>query len=96
MAQIFDDDLNADNLNGRKFQDSKEYKLAEAFTDAVNGSFNVPLFIRAMSKMHRELQSQSAIVMLRWIEAVGKDDYGTDGRNEWIKKYAAAIEKAGL
>jgi IS30 family transposase len=66
----------------------KEKQLAEAITDALNGSFKSKEFCEAMSREHRYLQNEFTILCLRWLEKCSEmyERGNYDGRNEYSCK----------
>ena len=63
-------------------------ELAELFSDFVNSSNTEKFeeFVESFTNQHRTLQQSGFGLMLRVMEKIASDEYGTDARNEDSKK----------
>ena len=66
-----------------QLKESREYKAAEALTDAMNTmGWNPKTFAMSVALQHRTLQQELTRTMVATSRVMGSDDYGYDLRNE--------------
>ena len=75
----------------KKQDDSK--KLIAYFSNLVNGGADIDAILNQFEREHRTLQQSMFSVMMKIILHVSKDEYQTDGRNEYMKKTAQDLVK---
>lgn len=76
---------------------SREYKAAEALTDAINSmSWNPKKFGLAVSMQHRTLQQSLMKSFVATIRVIASDDYGYDDRNRGAHEAAKKIVESGV
>ena len=69
----------------------KAVKLVDDFSNLVNGSPDVEAIVEQFKREHRTLQQSMFRVILTLIISMTKDDYHTDGRNEYSKEVAKKL-----
>lgn len=76
---------------------SREYKAAEALTDAINSmSWNPKKFGLAVSMQHRTLQQSLMKSFVATIRVMASDDYGYDDRNRSTHEAAKKMVESGI
>ena len=72
----------------------REAKTAALMAHELNVfGFSKKAFAREMSKEHRYLQSEFMELIIAFVEYAASDDYGFDGRNEWVHRVARDMVK---
>ena len=85
-----------DKMN-TNINESREYKAAEALTDALNTMSWLPKkFAMSVALQHRTLQQELARTMVATIRVMGSDDYGYDDRNRGSHETAKKIVASGI
>lgn len=76
---------------------SREYKAAEALTDAVNTmSWKPDKFAKGMTLQHRTLQQEVMRTFVAMIHVMASDDYGYDLRNKGSHEAAKKMVESHL
>ena len=79
-----------------ELKESREYKAADALTDALNTfSWDEEKFAAAIGMQHRTLQQSVMRTMIAVIRFMASDDYRYDGRNEASHNTAKKIVESG-
>ena len=78
-------------------KESREYKAAEALTDAINSmSWNPKKFGLAVSMQHRTLQQSLMKSFVATIRVMASDNYGYDDRNRSTHEAAKKMIESGI
>lgn len=76
---------------------SREYKAAEALTDAINSmSWNPKKFGLAVSMQHKTLQQSLMKSFVATIRIMASDNYGYDDRNRSTHEAAKKMVESGV
>jgi len=68
-------------------------KVVSDFAHLVNGGADIDALLNQFEREHRTLQQSMFSAMMKIILHVSKDEYQTDGRNEYMKKTAQDLVK---
>ncbi|MBQ9666343.1 MAG: hypothetical protein IJV33_07720 [Bacteroidaceae bacterium] len=80
-----------------KLKESREYKAAEALTDALNTmGWSPKKFAMSVALQHRMLQQELARTMVATIRVMASDDYGYDDRNRGSHEAAKKMVESGI
>ena len=80
-----------------QLKESREYKAAEALTDALNTmGWSPKKFAMSVALQHRTLQQEFARTMVATIRVMGSDDYGYDDRNRGSHEAAKKMVESGI
>ena len=80
-----------------QLKESREYKAAEALTDAMNTmGWNPKKFAMSVALQHRTLQQELTRTLVATIRVMGSDDYGYDLRNEGSHEAAKKMVESGI
>lgn len=78
-------------------KESREYKAAEALTDAMNSmGWKPEKFAQSVVCQHRTLQQELMRSMVATIRIMANDDYGFDDRNKGSHEAAKKIVASGI
>ena len=76
---------------------SREYKAAEALTDAMNSlSWSPDQFAKSITVQHRTMQQVLMKTFVATVHQMANDDYGYDDRNRASHEAAKKIVSSGI
>jgi hypothetical protein len=80
-----------------QLKESREYKAAEALTDALNTmSWSPKKFAMSVALQHRTLQQELMRSIVATIRIMANDDYGFDDRNRGSHEAAKKMVESGI
>ena len=80
-----------------KLKQSREYKAAEALTNAVNSmGWKPEKFAMGMTVQHRTLQQEVMRTFVAMIHVMASDNYGFDDRNRGSHEAAKKMVESGI
>ena len=86
-----------DYIELEKLKQSREYKAAEALTDALNSmSWDPNRFAQSVAVQHRTLQQEVMRTFVAMIHVMASDNYGFDLRNKGSHEAAKKMVESHL
>ena len=80
-----------------QLKETREYKAAEALTNAVNSmGWKPKKFALGMTVQHRTLQQEVMRTFIAMIHVMASDDYGYDDRNRGSHEAAKKMVESGI
>ena len=80
-----------------QLKETREYKAAEALTDAVNSmGWNPRKFAMGVALQYRTLQQEVMRTFVAMIHVMASDDYGYDDRNRGSHEAARKMVESGI